>query len=55
MIDHNKKVIEKIILEKKDKFEKLFNLTFIECLEHFIGEKNIEELNGITLFTLGQA
>ena len=49
--DHNKKVIEKIILEKKDKFEKLFNLTFIECLEHFIGEKNIEELNGITLFT----
>ena len=24
-LDHNKNVIEKIILEKKDKFEKLFN------------------------------
>ena len=50
MIDHNKKVIEKIILEKKDKFEKLFNLTFIQCVDHFIGNKNIEELNGLTLF-----
>ena len=50
-LDHNKKVIEKIILEKKDKFEKLFNLTFIECVKHFIGDKKIEELNGLTLFT----
>ena len=50
-LDHNKNVIEKIILEKKDKFEKLFNLTFIECVKHFIGDKKIEELNGLTLFT----
>ena len=39
--DHNKKVIDKIILEKKDIFEKLFNLTFIQCLDHFIENKKI--------------
>ena len=49
--DHNKKIIETVISEKKEKFEKLFNLTFIECVEHFIGDKQIEELNGLTLFT----
>ena len=48
--DHNKKVIEKIIEEKKDKFEKLFNITFIECVDHFIGNKQIDELNGLTHF-----
>ena len=49
--DHNKKLIETLLLEQREKFEKLFNLTFIECLEHFIGDKHIEELNGLTLFT----
>ena len=49
--DHNKKVIEKIIIEKKENFEKLFNITFIQCVEHFIGKKNIKELNGLTLFS----
>ena len=49
--DHNKKVIEKIIVEKKSEFEKLFNITFIECVEHFIGNKEIKELNGLTLFS----
>ena len=49
--DHNKKLIETLLLEQREKFEKLFNLTFIECLEHFIGDKEIEELNGLTLFT----
>ena len=49
--DHNKKLIETLLLEKRENFEKLFNLTFIECLEHFIGDKEIEELNGLTLFT----
>ena len=48
--DHNKKLIETLLLEKKEKFEKLFNLTFNECVEHFIGDKQIEELNGLTLF-----
>ena len=49
--DHNKKLIETLLLEKKEQFEQLFNLTFIECLEHFIGDKQIEELNGLTLFS----
>ena len=49
--EHNKKVIDKIITEKKDIFEKLFNLTFIQCLDHFIENKKIEELNGLTLFS----
>ena len=48
--DHNKRVIEKVLEEKRDKFENLFNITFIECLEHFIGNKNIDELTGMTLF-----
>ena len=49
--DHNKRVIEKILQEKKDKFERIFNITFIECLEHFIGIKQYAELEGLTLFS----
>ena len=49
--DHNKKVIDKIISEKRDIFEKIFNLTFIQCLDHFIENKKIEELNGLTLYS----
>lgn len=48
--DHNKKVINEIIDEKKEVFEKIFNLTFMECLKHFIDVEQIEELNGLTLF-----
>ena len=49
--DHNKKVIEKIISEKKDIFENIFNLTFIQCLNHFIENKKTEELDGLTLYS----
>ena len=49
--DHNKRLIDKLLSEKKDKFEKLFNLTFIQCLEHFVGDKEIEELKGLKLFS----
>jgi len=49
--DHNQKVIEKILEEKKEEFESLFNITFIDCLDHFIGKKQIKELNGLTLFS----
>ena len=49
--DHNKKVIDKVISEKKDIFERIFNLTFIQCLDHFIENKKIEELNGLTLYS----
>jgi hypothetical protein len=47
---YNQKVIEKLIneenLEKKKKFTKLFNITFIEGLEHLCGKKIIEGLEG---------
>ena len=49
--DHNKKLIENLLEEKKDKFEKLFNISFIECVDHFIENKQIDELNGLTLFS----
>ena len=49
--DHNKELINQLIEEKKEEFENLFNLTFIECLEHFVGIRKIEELNGLTLFS----
>ena len=32
--------------EKKQKFENLFNLTFLECLNHFTGNNYIKELDG---------
>ena len=48
--DHNKGVINAIIDEKKEEFEKIFNLTFIECEKHFIELEHIELLNGLTLF-----
>ena len=44
-------MIEKVLQEKKDKFEKVFNITFKECLEHFIGIKQYDELKGLTLFS----
>ena len=44
--DHNKRLIDTLLSEKKDEFEKLFNLTFIECVEHLI-----EELRGLRLFS----
>ena len=32
--------------EKKHTFEDLFNLTFLECLNHFTGKDYIKELDG---------
>ena len=48
--DHNKRIIDKLLSEKKEEFEKIFNLTFIECVNHFIGNKQIKELQGLKLF-----
>ena len=49
--DHNIKLIQELLNEKdkikRDKFEKLFDLTFLECLEHFRGSKTKEELEGM--------
>jgi hypothetical protein len=49
--EHNKNLINELISEKADDFKNLFNLTFIECVEHFIGDKQIEELKGLPLFS----
>ena len=35
---------------KKSFFIQLFNINFIQCLEHFIGKKYIKELNGLKCF-----
>jgi hypothetical protein len=49
-LDHNKKLIYNLMNEtdeeKKNYFEKLFNLTFIQCLRHFRGDEMINELTG---------
>ena len=52
--EHNKILIEELKNDEdkfnKKYFNKLFNLTFNECLGHFIGKKEIEELNGMNCF-----
>ena len=52
--EHNKNLIQKLLHDKNDKnrvfFEKILNLTFFECLEHFRGTKKNPELNGIKNF-----
>ena len=49
--EHNKELIEKLREEKDDDkriyFNNLFNLSFLESLNHFTGKDNIEELNGL--------
>ena len=49
--NHNKDLINQLLNEedeeKRDFFNKLFNLTFIECLKHFRGSEIIEELKGL--------
>ena len=51
---HNKLLISKLLNDedetKRNYFNKLFNLTFVECLRHFNGSRNIPILNGLTLF-----
>ena len=50
-LTHNKTLIESLINDKDEKkrniFNNIFNLTFIDCLKHFRGSKKIEELEGI--------
>ena len=52
--NHNKYLIKDLMEEKDEKkrkyFNKLFNLTFLQCLRHYIGEESIDELNGLTCF-----
>jgi hypothetical protein len=50
-LTHNKTLIQTLINDKDEKkrtiFNNIFNLTFIDCLEHFRGSKKIEELEGM--------
>ena len=52
--EHNKLLIERLKNEEDENkriyFNKLFNLTFNECLNHFIGKKSIDELQGMKCF-----
>ena len=34
--------------KKRIYFNNLFNLTFLQCLKHFIGRQNICELEGLS-------
>jgi hypothetical protein len=48
---HNKDIIEMLINEsddiKKSTFTKIFNLTFLDCLNHFIGGIILDDLQGM--------
>ena len=53
-LNHNKNLIYKLINDKdenkKEYFKKLFDLTFIQCLKHFIGQEYIKLLDGLKCF-----
>ena len=53
--EHNKILISELINDKdeikRNYFKMLFNLTFVDCLRHFNGSKNILILNDMTLFS----
>ena len=52
--DKNKKLIEELLNEKDEVkrkyFENLFNLTFLDYLDHFTTKRVIEELQGLKTF-----
>ena len=52
--EHNKILIENLRNENDDNksfyFNKLFNLTFNDCMKHFIGKKYFDELEGMKCF-----
>ena len=49
--EYNKDLIEELLNledeEKKNLFENIFNLTFIDCMEHLCGKKYFKELEGL--------
>ena len=50
--NHNKELIKSLINENDEKkkilFNKIFNLSFVDCLNHFRGSKKIVELEGVS-------
>lgn len=53
-LDHNKQLIKKLLneenKEKRKIFENVFNKTLLECIEHLIGKKEYEGLEGLEKF-----
>ena len=53
--DFNKDLIKSLMnekdLNKREYFQKLFNLSLLDCLSHFRGSKNIKELTGLKSFS----
>ena len=53
-LDHNKNLIKSLLneknIEKRNLFEKIFNLTFLDCLKHFRGTKPIKELKDLVKY-----
>ena len=48
----NENLIQELIQDKEDNyFSKIFNLNFIDCLDHFIENKKVDELEGLKLFS----
>ena len=52
--NQNQLIIQRLMNEKDEEkrmyFNILFNLTFIQCLYHFIGKANISKLDGLKQF-----
>ncbi len=52
---HNKDLIMRLRNEedqnKKNYFEKLFNITYLQSINHFIGLQKVDELNGLKCFS----
>ena len=51
--DYNKNLLQRLLNEedmyKRNLFQNLFNLTFFQCLEHFRGTREYEELRGMNV------
>ena len=52
--EHNKNLIKYLLNQEDDEkryyFENLFNLYFLECIEHFTNKRTIDELQGLKTF-----
>ena len=48
-VDYNKKKIDKL-RNSNNELKNIFDITFIQCLNHFIGKESLELLNGMTTF-----
>ena len=53
-LDHNKRLIDNLLNEndenKRNYFNRVFNLTYLDCLKHFRGDIVIDELIGLNTF-----